>query len=89
MSGNNMNTAMGIHSSSQQCCRKCRPICDLQWQKNCHLKIFYVSGSLFFQLTSLTTISERLISLLCIAEPDNIVVTNVVYLLGLLRYLLE
>ena len=42
-----------------------------------------------FGLYLVLIISERLISLLCIAKLANIVVTSVVYFLGLLRYLLE
>ena len=43
----------------------------------------------FIFTTYIIVISERLISLLCIAKPANIVVTSVVYLPSLLRYLLE
>ena len=32
-------SAMGINSGSRQCCRKCRPVWDLQRQKNAAVRI--------------------------------------------------
>lgn len=45
---------------------KCCPMWDLPWQKKCHHNVFDVCG-LYSQLTLLLIISERFISLLCIA----------------------
>ena len=40
-------SAMGIDSGSRQCYRKCRPVWDLQRQKKCRRKDFYICGFYF------------------------------------------